>query len=539
MRRLCCSLAAALMLSAPTSAVAISQGSIAVTLAPFAVIPAADGTPQDLVSASDGTGRLFVTTRNGKIDILSSSGALQPTSFLNMASAGVSIYTGGEGGLFGLAFSPNFSAPAQTPGSGKFYTFQAEPFSVNSPAADYSHPELRPTTTIDPNNQITIREWTVSGNPNLANTSSRVLLRINHSQSNHQGGSLKFGPDGDLYIGFGDGGGGNDFNGSASSTTDGHTNSIGNGQDTTVPMGKILRIDPNGSNSTNGQYGIPADNPFASGAGGNLKEIYAYGMRNPFRMSFDSANGNLLVGDVGQGQREEVDSIVNGGNYGWPFREGTRDNSVDAGRVTPPGFTSLAPLAEYTHSDGIAIMGGFVYHGSEIPALAGKYVFGDLGGASGATGRLFYMDATGGTISEFKYQGGVTPSSNLYGFGQSDSGELYALFSNGSILAILPSPGDFNRDGHVDAADIVPAMKALTNPVGYEAQYGVPPADLPIIGDVNGDTNFNNADLQYLLTTLKSGGGSNDSVPEPSTFVLVVLAFGLMGFRRRRRCLGR
>ena len=420
-----------------------NSGSITIRLNPFATIPTADGAPLDMAPAGDGTGRLFVATRNGKIDILSSTGAFQST-FLDMRNvvggAGLNIYTGGEGGLLGLALSPNFNAPAGTPGSGKFYTFQAETFSTSGPAADYSHPELFPTTGINPNNQITIREWTVSSNPNVANTTSRVLLRLNHPQNNHQGGSLRFGTDGDLYIGLGDGGGGNDFNGSATSTTDGHTNATGNGQDTTVPFGKILRIDPNGNNSANGQYGIPPTNPFASGAGG-LKEIYAYGLRNPYRFNFDSATGALLVGDVGQSAREEVDSVTAGGNYGRPYFEGTRDNTGanGSGRTPPGGFTSIAPIAEYTHGDGIATLGGYVYHGSGIPVLAGKYVFGDLGSS---IGRLFYTNATGGTISEFNYAAGTSgPTSTINGFGQGDNGQLYVLFGNGTISAIaVPEP---------------------------------------------------------------------------------------------------
>ena len=363
-------------------------------------------------------------------------------------------------------------------------------------------------------------------------------MRINHPQDNHQGGSLKFGPDGDLYIGLGDGGGGNDENGPANSLTDGHNNAIGNGQDTTVPFGKILRIDPNGNNSTNGQYGIPSTNPFASGAGSNLKEIYAYGFRNPYRFSFDSATGALWVADVGQSNREEVDNVVNGGNYGWPFREGTRDNGADTGRTTPMGFSSLAPVGEYTHGDGIATIGGFVYHGSAIPALDGKYVFGDLGGTSGATGRLFYMDTTTGVINEFHYQGSVTPTSNLYGFGQDTNGELYALFSNGNILAIVPSPGDFNRDGHVNAADILIAEQALTNTSGYQSAHGLTdPTQFLKVADVNSDGKFTNGDLQALLNLLKSGGGSTDPVPEPSTFMLALLAFG-MWWCRFRDCSG-
>ncbi len=319
----------------------IVPGSISVTLKTFAVIPSADGAPQDLATANDGTGRLFVTTRNGKIDILDSTGAAAGT-FLNLTDAGtgISFTNGGEGGFSGLAFSPNYAT------DGTFYTFDTETFSSAGPTADFSSPEQFPTTGVNPNNQILIRKWTVSANPNVANLSSTPLLRINHPQSNHQGGSLKIGPDGNLYIGLGDGGGGNDFNGSVDSTTDGHNNDIGNGQDNTVPFGKILRIDPNGTNSTNGNYGIPATNPFASGNSGNLKEIYAYGFRNPYRFSFDSATGDFWVGDVGQNNREEIDKVTltsSGSNYGWPFVEGTRDNSENngSGRPLPDGFTSL------------------------------------------------------------------------------------------------------------------------------------------------------------------------------------------------------
>jgi len=421
----------------------ITNGSVQVQLQPFATVPTATyGTPQDVVTANDGSGRLFVAARNGSVLVADSSGNLNPTPFLTVTTAGVSLYTGGEGGLLGLAFSPNYSAPAATPGSGRFYTFEAENYNSATPV-DFSHPELAPAGPATPNNQLTVREWSVNpGNPNLANSTSRVLMTINHPQSNHQGGSLKFGPDGNLYVGLGDGGGGNDLSGSATSSTDGHTNSVGNGQDTTNVFGSILRIDPKGNNSANGQYGIPADNPFAASAT-NVKEIFAFGLRNPFHISFDRASGKLLAGDVGQGAREEVDVITNGGNYGWPFREGTRDNAADAGRTTPGGFSSLPPIAEYTHADGDAIIGGFVYRGSLLPSLTGKYVFGDLNGTSG-NGRLFYTDGTtGGLIQALTFNlanGGVAPSAPLYGFGEGANGELYAFFSNGQILAIVPEP---------------------------------------------------------------------------------------------------
>src|SRR5262249_25601642 len=155
---------------------------------------------------------------------------------------------------------------------------------------------------------------------------------------------------------------------SASDSTDGHNNAVGNGQDLTTAMGKILRIDPlrvdpSGINSTNGRYAIPSANPFAGDAT-KVREIFAYGVRNPVRLSFDNVTSKLWLGDVGQNNNEEVDNITLGGNFGWPFREGTRDNSGAAGRTTPVGFTSIAPVAEYLHADGNAVMGGFVYRGS-------------------------------------------------------------------------------------------------------------------------------------------------------------------------------
>jgi glucose/arabinose dehydrogenase len=414
----------------------ITKGSLTIKLTNAATInTGTDGTPQDIASPNDGSGRIFIATRNGDIRILS-GGSISSTPFLDESNAGYSIFTGGEGGLLGLAFDPNYAT------NGKFYTLQTETFSISNPAADYSSPEDYPTTSTNPANQIVLRQWTVSGDPNVANTTSIDLLRINHPESNHQGGSLRFGPDGNLYLGLGDGGGGNDFNGSVTSMTDGHNNTIGNAQDKTVPFGKILRINPNPAAgagftvSTNGKYSIPNTNPFISGSGGSLKEIYAYGLRNPFRINFDSSTGTMYAADVGQSNREEVDQITNGGNYGWVFLEGTRDNSGTngAGRTTPMGFTSIPPIAEYTHSDGDAIIGGEVFRGTGFSSLVGNYVFGDLAGTTGSIGRMFYTPAAGGTISEFNYDSsGLTPTTNIYGVVAGPNQELYALFSDGSI----------------------------------------------------------------------------------------------------------
>jgi glucose/arabinose dehydrogenase len=414
----------------------IVAGNITVKLALAGMIDTStDGTPQDLTFAPDDSGRVFIATRNGDIRILK-KGKISSTPFLDMAGDGISVYTGGEGGFLGLAFSPNFAS------NHLFYTLDTEPFSESGPAADFGSPELFPTTNVDPNNVIVVREWHVSrNNVNRAGPTSRVLMRINHPQDNHQGGELRFGADGDLYIGLGDGGGADDRNGSPSNSSDGHNNAIGNGQDLTVPFGKIFRINPDPTPrsgfivSANSQYSIPDDNPFASTSNGDLKEIFAYGFRNPYRFSFDSATGRLYVGDVGQDSREEEDIVTNGGNYGWPFREGTLDNSAPDGRTTPANFSSIAPIAEYTHSDGNATIGGDIYHGKN-KSLDGEYVFGDLAGTVGI-GRLFFTSAAGGTISELKYDpSGITPTDPLYGLGVDSASNLYAFFASGQILKI-------------------------------------------------------------------------------------------------------
>ncbi len=204
-----------------------------------------------------------------------------------------------------------------------------------------------------------------------------------------------------------------------------------------VIMGKMLRIDPNGSNSANGKYGIPASNPFV-GTSGAVKEIYAYGFRNPFKFSFDSASGHLIVGDVGQNEVEEVDDVVKAdpatgkGNYGWVTKEGTFlfiRSGPNTGMVNPtnsPGSPAglTDPVLEYDHNSGQAVIGGFVYHGALLPQLDGDYVFGDLSNGS-ANGRLFYSDLSTGQIKEFKLS--ATFGKWLKGFGVDANGEIYVL----------------------------------------------------------------------------------------------------------------
>ena len=280
----------------------------------------------------------------------------------------------------------------------------------------------------------------------------REVISFGKNANNHNGGTIAFGPDGYLYLGTGDGGNANDVGTS-------HIEPGGNGQNLSTPLGKMLRIDPlnpaltAGSVNTisiNGQYRIPAGNPF-QGAG-QVPEIYAYGLRNPYRFSFDTLNGQLIAADVGQNNVEEIDRIVLGGNYGWALKEG----DFLFNRTTGPGGTAgtvgvrspgnpgglIDPISgalgmlEYDHGDGISITGGFVYRGTGIPELVGKYVFGDLAlhTPPRADGRLFYADLDTGEIDEFllpQFANGILPDGlTVHGFGQDAGGELYALVTN-------------------------------------------------------------------------------------------------------------
>ncbi len=459
--------------------------------------------PVDMKPAQDGTGRLFVVDQAGKIYIIQ-NGVLQNTPFLDVASRLVSplgiigthdINDYDERGLLGMALHPGFTNSA-SPGFHKIYTFTSEPSIV---PADFVT-EFDPTV-IDC--QSVIAEWTVSTvDPNLIDTSTRrEILRINKPQFNHNGGMLAFGPDGYLYISHGDGGAAND-------SGLGHGPN-GNGQNLNVVLGKLLRIDPLDPLSTpgnadpvslNGKYRVPASNPFVGVAG--VDEIYAYGFRNPFRFSFDSSTGTLVVADVGQDHVEEIDIVQAGKNYGWNLKEGTFRFDPQTGNVsdylTGLPNTLVDPIAEYDHDEGIAIIGGYVYHGSTVPELVDKYVFGDFAnGFTVANGRLFYTDVNTGIINEFAI-GLDNRNLNLYlkGLGQDNSGELYVLASQylgpygtgGKVLKIVDlcsarTPGDFNNDCVVDNLDL---RQIAIN------WLGTGPADL------NGDSIVNIEDFAIL-----------------------------------------
>ena len=292
--------------------------------------------PVYLTGIPDGSNRVFVVEQGGLIRILTpATGAVAATPFLDVSTE---VTTDGERGLLGLALAPDFAA------SGTFYVFMT-----------------------NVTGQVEIRRYQrLAGDPNRADPASAdIILRFNHPNNNHNGGWLDFGPDGFLYIGTGDGGGAGD--------------PPNNAQNLNVYFGKLLRIDPRSDAfpvDPQRDYAIPAGNPFA--AGGGLPEIWAYGLRNPFRASFDPLTQNLWIGDVGQGAREEIDLIRptdGGANFGWRIMEGT---SVFSGPVIP-GLTP--PVAEYSHGNGAlegrSVTGGYVYRGP-VEALRGNYFFGDF-----------------------------------------------------------------------------------------------------------------------------------------------------------------
>lgn len=371
-----------------------------------------------------------------------------------------------ERGLLGLAFHPDFAA------NGKFYTYTSE-LVEGAPTFLTTLPPGTP-----PDHQNLISEWTVAdpADPTAGVTGDRrVLMRVDWPQFNHDGGDLAFGPDGMLYISMGDGGGADDRDGQlfdVPGTCGGQAPMVGHGegnaQNLTKPLGKILRIDVNGKNSANGQYGIPVDNPFVGAGGGTLDEIFAFGFRNPFRFSFDAITGKLFVGDVGQNDIEEVDVVVSGGNYGWPLKEGTlffNHNGDAPGFATPLPPAPLPPdlidpIAQYdTHHEGHSVIGGFVYHGSRLVELVGQYIFGDYSllfkfpSGPHDYGRLFHLSPDGekvtnlAAISQFHITGGNSISLALLGFGQDPFGEIYALGNvsglpfgtQGTILRLAPN----------------------------------------------------------------------------------------------------
>jgi hypothetical protein len=455
----------------------IQKGNIAIGLNP---IVTGMGAPNYAISSPGDPSRLFVVEQKGEIRIVQNN-TLLPTPALNLSSTlGNTTFfnpsnRNDERGFLGLAFHPGYDNPS-SPGYRSLYTFSSAPYTSGN--VTYEAPNTPNNTlfpgTANPTIRMVVNEWKRDAiDPNVIDPNSRrEVFSYAKVAANHNGGTIAFGPDGYMYLGTGDGGNSYDVNPVVSGAVIGsHIEPGGNAANLSTPLGKMLRIDPlnpalnptsTDQISGNGQYRIPTTNPF-QGAN-QVKETYAYGLRNPYRFAFDDrpgGTGRLIAADVGQGNIEEINDITLGGNYGWRNKEGTFNvnltpaatapfqlvGSIGANNPEGPGSLIIDPIKgtqgylQYDHQDGISITGGFVYRGTEIPDLIGKYVFGDLairnvGGVGRVDGRLFYADLTTGLINEFlipQFANDQIPNSvTVNGFGQDFNGELYALVTNTS-----------------------------------------------------------------------------------------------------------
>lgn len=350
--------------------------------------------PVGIENAGDGTDRLFIVGQYGVIHIIRDGNILEEP-FLDVREQMVKLNnTYAEQGLLGLAFHPDYR------NNGRFFVYYSAPSDVNKQK-----------------NKSVVAEYTVSkDNPDKANPEGKVLLTFEQPENNHNGGSLAFGPDGMLYIGSGDGGGKGDQHGR-----------YGNAQDLSNLLGKILRIDVDQSNS----YSIPPDNPFR--AAGQRPEIYAYGLRNPWRISFDKATGDLFVADVGQDQYEEVNIVEKGKNYGWRYMEGY--HIYDEGMKDVVKNPSM-PIHEYDHSQGISITGGYVYNGTTLKDLYGTYIFADWEGNT-----WFLQKDKAGKWHENELVIKNKPRFYINSFGVDEQGEIY--------LATQPNIGAVSKTGTI------------------------------------------------------------------------------------------
>jgi len=324
--------------------------------------------------------RLFVVEQRGTIQVFQNDpGTTGSTVFLDIQAK---VVSGGEMGLLGLAFDPDYAT------NGFFYVYYSAPGGAN--------------------HQSIVARYQVTADPDVADPASEaILLQFSEPYANHNGGCLAFGPDKNLYIAVGDGGNAGDPQ--------------NNAQTLTTVLGKILRITNTGA--------IPADNPFFGMGGGVREEIWAYGLRNPWRFSFDRGTGDLWCGDVGQNKIEEIDIIVKGGNYGWRLFEGDQDynnpTNVDIS-------TTNRPVVTYTHAVGSAVTGGYVYRGAAVTGLAGSYVYGDFG-----SGRLWALVWNGtSVVSNAEIASVPAPAS----FGEDFAGELYICSFDGSIYRLENLP---------------------------------------------------------------------------------------------------
>ena len=361
-------------------------GPVAGTGARLQEVAAGLSSPLYLTAPVGDLSRLFVVERTGGIRIVK-DGVLLAEPFLDL-SAKVSL--AGEQGLLGMAFYPDYAT------SGSFVVH---------------YTDLAGNTVLS--------RFQVSIDPDHADPASeRVILTAVQPFSNHNGGQVTFGPDGFLYLGLGDGGASGDPG--------------GRGQNLSEPLGSILRVDVRGGDP----YTVPADNPFV-GQPSALPEVWSYGLRNPWRFSFDRSNGDLYIADVGEAQREEInvspatEAAGRGVNYGWNIMEGTL--CFAGSGCNQSGLTQ--PVLEYSHNEGCAVTGGYVYRGSAIPELQGHYFYGDF-----CRGWVRSFRYTDGAVTDQTSWPTLSPGGPVLSFGEDSAGELYVLEAGGRVLRIIPDP---------------------------------------------------------------------------------------------------
>ncbi len=337
----------------------------------------------NLVQPDDTSNLMFVTEQGGVIYSFSSSNPQQANVFLDITDR---VNRGGnEEGLLGLVFDPDYQ------GNSYFYVYYSAADPTRSVLSRFSLDQEN-TDVADPESEV-------------------IIMEVEQPYSNHNGGQLAFGPDGYLYLGLGDGGSAGD--------------PLGNGQNPGTLLGSILRIDVSGLSGP-GDYEIPVDNPFV-GVGGTREEIWAFGLRNPWRFSFDSNTGLLWAGDVGQSSWEEIDIIVKGANYGWNTMEGSHCYSPATG-CNQSGLT--LPVVEYDHSQGCSVTGGYVYRGNLIASLQGYYVYGDY-----CSGNIWALTYDGSVVTENILL--VDSGLRITSFGQDLAGNLYILDRQGGIYTLV------------------------------------------------------------------------------------------------------
>ncbi|MGI8602394.1 MAG: PQQ-dependent sugar dehydrogenase [Verrucomicrobiales bacterium] len=470
--------------------------------------------PTSVDKANDGSNRLFICEQRGPIRVLQ-NGVMLPSPFLDISAKLVPERIGfDERGLLGLAFHPSYESSG-APGHGRFYVFYSTP-SPNAPGTTENPVDCR----------TVIAEYRVSSNPNVADPATeRVVLSFDKPQFNHNGGQLEFGPDGFLYASTGDGGSSNDNNAGHSGGSPARPpNALGNAQDKTNLLGKILRIDPLGTNGPGGQFGIPADNPFVGAGGGVREEIFCYGLRNPWRFSFDQRPGGsdrLFIADVGQGNFEEIDLGVSGGNYGWRNKEGSSVFAPEA----PASGPFIDPISEYAHPTtpdttlpkiGISVTGGYVYRGSGVPGLAGAYIFGDWSNDpipnAPPAGTLLGLEETPPNVfrlSLLDILGGNPIATRILAFGEDEEGEIYVATKT-TRGPTQPDPVTGTKAGAL--WKLVPASEQRTatfNPVADTSMYSEGPLSNAkgsfVFAGQNNRGNNRRALLKFDLSSLPPG----------------------------------